>query len=68
MNTWQLYAQYSTVNIASPLQDAKLYCEAGYDRDGFSVKYLSDYKGMMFAIKMKLNSIYLELVALTSQN
>ncbi|XP_065938459.1 N-lysine methyltransferase KMT5A-A-like [Magallana gigas] len=29
----------------SPDAEAKIFCEAGLDKDGFDVKYLSDYKG-----------------------
>jgi len=30
------------------VDDAKFYCEAGYDKYGFTLKYLSDYKGRLF--------------------
>ncbi|XP_052695823.1 uncharacterized protein LOC128174270 [Crassostrea angulata] len=29
----------------SPDAEAQRYCEAGLDKDGFEVKYISDYKG-----------------------
>lgn len=28
----------------------KIFCEAGLDKDGFDVKYLSDYKGIYMYI------------------
>lgn len=31
-----------------PDAEAQRYCEAGLDKDGFEVKYISDYKGSFF--------------------
>lgn len=31
-----------------PDAEAQHYCEAGLDKDGFEVKYISDYKGSFF--------------------
>jgi hypothetical protein len=29
----------------SPDAEAKFHCEGGFDKDGFAVKYISDFKG-----------------------
>lgn len=29
----------------SPNEDAEYYCKAGIDKDGFDLKYISDFKG-----------------------
>ena len=30
----------------SPDAEAEFYCQAGLDKDGFDIKYISDYKGI----------------------
>lgn len=42
-NASNLFSQKSRL---SPDAEAKFFCEAGLDKDGFEVKYLSDYKGI----------------------
>ncbi|XP_062576278.1 uncharacterized protein LOC134238182 [Saccostrea cucullata] len=37
--------QPETRRRMSPLAEAAYYCRAGLDKDGFQVKYISDYKG-----------------------
>ncbi|XP_056014830.1 uncharacterized protein LOC130052811 [Ostrea edulis] len=40
------------VKRLKPEEDAKWWCQAGLDKDGFRVKYISDYKGFgVFAEK-----------------
>ncbi|XP_056017520.1 uncharacterized protein LOC130046414 [Ostrea edulis] len=40
------------VKRLKPEEDAKWWCQAGLDKDGFKVKYISDYKGFgVFAEK-----------------
>ena len=37
---------FSQKSRLSPDSEAKFFCEAGLDKDGFEVKYISDYKGI----------------------
>lgn len=46
-NARNLFSQKSRL---SPDAEAKIFCEAGLDKDGFDVKYLSDYKGIYMYI------------------
>lgn len=41
---------FSQKSRLSPDAEAKIFCEAGLDKDGFDVKYLSDYKGIYMYI------------------